>query len=307
MPPSGDVGPWVCTGSANLAAARTALPRNCIRPEAPAHADRPCRPRTGFRIEGQIRTHSPCQRLLAGDRGAVHAIRLRLRQRLRDLSRTSRGNPASAEAGVSAFSRSLGADEIRTHGDRPDMLVAFNATALAMHLPSLLDGDLLLDSSGMTLRLAKGADFAADPRRDESPDRVRLPEVTSPPMSSGQWRNTNRPANRPLAPETSGGRNRRPGPSSGIPTRSAGGYPRNASCASALRRVTSMEGTGRSCRRAFCQPMHARAANGFDQPAWTVSLLPGARKSTANWLISDRQAKSGNPLLWQRGCGTPPR
>jgi len=41
---------------------------------------------------------------------------------------------------MSAFSRSLGADEIRTHGDRPDMLVAFNATALAMHLPSLPDG-----------------------------------------------------------------------------------------------------------------------------------------------------------------------
>jgi len=104
---------------------------------------------------------------------------------------------------VSAFSRSLGADEVRTHGGRPDMLVAVNATALAMHLPSLPDGDLLLDSSGMTPRLAQGADFAADPRRDESPDRVRLLEVTSPPMSSGQWRNTNRPANRPFAPETS--------------------------------------------------------------------------------------------------------
>jgi len=86
--------------------------------------------------------------------------------------------PAGTKAGVSAFSLSLGAEEVWTHGDRPDMLVAFNAAALAMHLPSLPDGGLLLlDSSGMTPRLLQKAGFAADPRSDGSLDRVRLLEV----------------------------------------------------------------------------------------------------------------------------------
>ena len=75
--------------------------------------------------------------------------------------------PAGTTAGVSAFSLNIGSGAIYTHGDLPDVLVAFNAAALAMHWKSLgPDGLLLLDSAGMTTRLIQRAGFPADPRQD---------------------------------------------------------------------------------------------------------------------------------------------
>ena len=86
--------------------------------------------------------------------------------------------PAGTTAGVSAFSLNLGAGAVFTHGDQPDVLVAFNAAALAVHRESLAPGGLLLlDSSGMTPRLVQRAGFAADPRQDGSLDGFEVIEL----------------------------------------------------------------------------------------------------------------------------------
>ena len=86
--------------------------------------------------------------------------------------------PAGTTAGVSAFSLHLGSSAIFTHGDHPDVLVAFNAAALAMHWQSLNPGGLLLlDSSGMTPRLVQKAGFSADPRKDGTLDEVEVIEL----------------------------------------------------------------------------------------------------------------------------------
>ena len=86
--------------------------------------------------------------------------------------------PAGTTAGVSAYSLNIGSGAIYTHGDQPDVLVAFNAAALAMHWESLNQGGLLLlDSSGMTPRLINKAGFKTDPRKDGSLDAVEIIEL----------------------------------------------------------------------------------------------------------------------------------
>ncbi len=86
--------------------------------------------------------------------------------------------PAGTAAGVSAFSLNIGAGTVLTHGDQPDVLVAFNAAALAMHGRSIAPGGLLLlDSSGMTPRLIQKAGFEEDPRTDGTLDGIRVVEL----------------------------------------------------------------------------------------------------------------------------------
>ena len=86
--------------------------------------------------------------------------------------------PAGTTAGVSAYSLNVGSGTIYTHGDQPDVLVAFNAAALAMHRKSLDPGGLLLlDSSGMTPRLIQKAGFDGDPRDDGTLDGIEVIEL----------------------------------------------------------------------------------------------------------------------------------
>src|SRR5688572_33165895 len=56
--------------------------------------------------------------------------------------------PAGTIAGVSGFQIQLGAAEILTPGDEPDVLVAFNPAALKVNLADLKRGGILIvDSS----------------------------------------------------------------------------------------------------------------------------------------------------------------
>ncbi len=86
--------------------------------------------------------------------------------------------PAGSLAGVSTFSINLGTANVYTHGDQPDVLVAFNAAALAAHIGELRpNGVLLIDSSGLTERLWKKAGFVHDPRMDGSLDAFQVIEL----------------------------------------------------------------------------------------------------------------------------------
>ena len=86
--------------------------------------------------------------------------------------------PAGSLSGVSTFSINLGSTEIRTHGDQPDALFAFNAAALAAHYQDLRSGGLLvLDRSGLSERLLRQAGFASDPREDGTLDSFQLLEI----------------------------------------------------------------------------------------------------------------------------------
>ena len=56
--------------------------------------------------------------------------------------------PAGTTFGVSAFQINFGAKNIRTVGDRPDVLVAMNPAALKVNLDTLRPGGLLVVDSG---------------------------------------------------------------------------------------------------------------------------------------------------------------
>ncbi|MCB9945128.1 MAG: 2-oxoacid:acceptor oxidoreductase subunit alpha [Geminicoccaceae bacterium] len=86
--------------------------------------------------------------------------------------------PVGTTFGVSAFQINFGSRAIKTIGDRPDVLVAFNPAALKVNAPDLADGALLiLDSGSFTERNLKKAGYVADPREDGSLDRLRVVEV----------------------------------------------------------------------------------------------------------------------------------
>lgn len=86
--------------------------------------------------------------------------------------------PAGTVTGVSTFSINIGTTEILTHGDQPDVLVALNAAALAVHLPELRNGGvLILDSSGFNARALTKAGFDSDPREDGSLQPFQVIEV----------------------------------------------------------------------------------------------------------------------------------
>jgi len=86
--------------------------------------------------------------------------------------------PVGTTYGVSAYSINIGATEILTYGDQPDMLVALNPAALKVNIGDLRDGGLLLiDSGAFTERNIAKAGYEADPRTDGSLDRFRVMEV----------------------------------------------------------------------------------------------------------------------------------
>lgn len=75
--------------------------------------------------------------------------------------------PAGTIGGVSAFQVHFGSNKVLTPGDEPDALVAMNPAALAVHLPDLTQGGLLVaNSAAFTEENLKMAGFATNPLDD---------------------------------------------------------------------------------------------------------------------------------------------
>lgn len=75
--------------------------------------------------------------------------------------------PVGTIAGVSAFQVHFGSETVLTPGDEPDALVAMNPAALAVHLPDLSKGGLLVvNTAAFTEDNLKMANFPANPLDD---------------------------------------------------------------------------------------------------------------------------------------------
>jgi 2-oxoglutarate ferredoxin oxidoreductase subunit alpha len=77
--------------------------------------------------------------------------------------------PAGSLAGVSGYQVNIGAKDVHTPGDAPDVLVAMNPAALKTNLVELKPGGLLLVNTGaFTPGNLEKAGYAANPLEDES-------------------------------------------------------------------------------------------------------------------------------------------
>jgi len=86
--------------------------------------------------------------------------------------------PAGTTYGVSAFQINFGAREIRTPGDRPDVLVAMNPAALKVNIEDLGNGALVVvDNGAFTKRNVQKAGFDSDPLADQTLDAFRVLSV----------------------------------------------------------------------------------------------------------------------------------
>lgn len=75
--------------------------------------------------------------------------------------------PIGTIAGVSAFQVHFGSSTVLTPGDEPDALVAMNPAALAVHLPDLVEGGLLIaNSAAFTAENLEMAKFSSNPLDD---------------------------------------------------------------------------------------------------------------------------------------------
>ena len=75
--------------------------------------------------------------------------------------------PHGTRYGVSAFQIQFGGERTTTPGDSPDVLIAFNPAALAVNLPHLAPGALILiDEHTFTNQHLKRADLASNPLDD---------------------------------------------------------------------------------------------------------------------------------------------
>lgn len=87
--------------------------------------------------------------------------------------------PAGTTYGVSGFQLHFGAVDIRTPGDKVDLLVAMNAAALKVHLQRVRPGgSVLVNTDAFTQRDLELADWAdADPLNDGTLDGYQVIEV----------------------------------------------------------------------------------------------------------------------------------
>ncbi len=75
--------------------------------------------------------------------------------------------PAGTLYGVSAFQIQFGGERITTPGDAPDVLIAFNPAALAVNLPDLVPGALIIvDDGAFTAQRLKRAGLQSNPLED---------------------------------------------------------------------------------------------------------------------------------------------
>ncbi|MCY4499257.1 MAG: 2-oxoacid:acceptor oxidoreductase subunit alpha [Rhodospirillaceae bacterium] len=86
--------------------------------------------------------------------------------------------PAGTTYGVSAFQINFGARRIRTAGDRPDVLVAFNPAALKVNIEDMAGGSLVIvDTGTFSGRNMKKAGYDTNPLEDRSLDNYRVVEI----------------------------------------------------------------------------------------------------------------------------------
>lgn len=86
--------------------------------------------------------------------------------------------PAGTTYGVSAFQINFGARRIRTAGDRPDVLVAFNPAALKVNIGDMPGGSLVVvDTGTFSDRNLRKAGYAANPLEDRTLDNHRVVEI----------------------------------------------------------------------------------------------------------------------------------
>jgi 2-oxoglutarate ferredoxin oxidoreductase subunit alpha len=86
--------------------------------------------------------------------------------------------PTGTTYGVSAFQINFGARRIRTAGDQPDVLVAFNPAALKVNLRDMRPGSLIVvDTGTFNDRNIKKAGYASDPLQDGSLDKFRVVQI----------------------------------------------------------------------------------------------------------------------------------
>jgi len=83
--------------------------------------------------------------------------------------------PTGTTFGVSSFQIHFGSREIRTAGDQPDVLVAFNPAALKVHLKDVPKGGMIIaDTGAFTDRNLKKAGFTTNPLDDKSLEGYRV-------------------------------------------------------------------------------------------------------------------------------------
>ena len=86
--------------------------------------------------------------------------------------------PIGTTYGVSAFQINFGARRIRTAGDQPDVLVAFNPAALKVNIGDMPGGSLVIvDAGTFSDRNLKKAGYDANPLEDHSLDNFRVVEI----------------------------------------------------------------------------------------------------------------------------------
>jgi len=83
--------------------------------------------------------------------------------------------PAGTTFGVSAYQIQFGGDDVRTHGELADVLVAFNPAALKTNLTSLRrGGTIVADEGAFTPRNLDKAGYAENPLEDGSLDGYQI-------------------------------------------------------------------------------------------------------------------------------------
>ncbi len=86
--------------------------------------------------------------------------------------------PAGTLPGVSGFQVHIGRSDIRTPGDRPDVLVAMNPAALKVSLPDMEKGTtIIVNTDEFTAQKLKRAKWSANPLEDDSLSKFRLVKV----------------------------------------------------------------------------------------------------------------------------------
>ncbi len=86
--------------------------------------------------------------------------------------------PAGTLPGVSGFQVHIGRSEIRTAGDRPDVLVAMNPAALKVCLPDMAPGTtILVNSDEFTAQNLKRAKWETNPLEDKTLSEYRVVKV----------------------------------------------------------------------------------------------------------------------------------
>ena len=86
--------------------------------------------------------------------------------------------PAGTLAGVSGYQLQMAAEDVRTPGDEPNILVAMNPAALAANLGDLeLGGIIIANTDAFTQKNLQKAHYESNPLEDDSLNGYRLHKI----------------------------------------------------------------------------------------------------------------------------------